>query len=293
MRRWQGIEEYLAVVEQNSFSGAAKKLGISVASVSLKIKALEQRLGVRLLLRSSRNITVTDTGKVFFENCLQMREEYLEAQRELEQWREEDHQLLRVHLSQSIDTSLFTRHLMTFAAEANNLKLQVEDARGEIDTLANDYDVSISMLPIANNSYQQFSLFTDNWVICGSPQYFTNNSCPITPEDLLDHPCIVGSIPWQYGATDYPQINQIQSRITVENGTDQIQAALAGIGLIQRPYHQLKNHLETGSLRIIDQPWAVIEADVVLLFPLSKTPPTVIRQLNEFLSASLAGVARA
>jgi DNA-binding transcriptional LysR family regulator len=256
MDRLGEMEMFAAVAEQGSFTAAARHLGVSTSAVSKYVIALEGRLGVRLLNRTTRRLSLTEAGRDFLEWCARIAADVSEAEHSVASLQAEPRGVLRVNAPMSFGQLHLGPVVSDFLARYPDVQIDMTMTDRRIDIVEEGYDVAIRIGAMPDSSLVARTLAPSRRILCGAPSYFTRHGVPRTPEDLAGHNCL-GHVPLR-GAEEWrfrgPQ-GDISVRATgtfnVNNGDMLRHAALAGTGLALLPTFIVGPDLADGSLRAV------------------------------------------
>ena len=241
------------VVERGGFSAAGRHLNMSVTMVSNHIQALEDRLGVRLLNRTTRKVSLTDIGKVYYDRSRQVLMDLEEADQIAGSQHITPQGQLRIHTSASL-----LRFLSPIAGEflAQYPTVSIDLTVGEqmIDLVEDSYDLAIRILPLPDSSLVVRRLTTWRHMLCCAPAYLEKHAAPTRPSDLTGHNCLRFTFypfgaEWRFEAPDGATISVPITGNLVTNGPEMIRLmALAGRGLFLAPTFLIADELAAGSL---------------------------------------------
>ncbi|KAF0813622.1 HTH-type transcriptional regulator PgrR [Andreprevotia sp. IGB-42] len=248
---WLGVSEFVAVVETHSFTGAAQRLGLSVAQISRQVSALEQRLATRLLYRTTRKVSVTEAGQLYYQHCRPLLDGLRQAEQALAHALDRPNGHLRitapVHYGESVIAPVLHRYLQDHPAITAELNL---DNR-KVDLVAEGYDLGIRLGPMDESSLMVKQLGTRTHYVCASPGYLARFGEPHTLAELKQHQCLVGTVNvWRFKEPDGRMREiSVAGKLRCNSGAALVNAALSGLGLVQLPDYYVQQHLANGALR--------------------------------------------
>jgi DNA-binding transcriptional LysR family regulator len=178
------------VVDSGSFSAASRKLGCTPSAVSKLMERMENRLGVRLLQRTSRSLSLTQEGKTFHRSAVRVLEAVTEAESSLAEVNAPATGLLRVHTTLNFAQMQLAPLLPEFLSLNPALRIEFLLNSEPIDLVNADIDLSLQVGPITNPSLIARRIATTRWLLCASPGYLQSSGVPQLPEDLLRHNCL-------------------------------------------------------------------------------------------------------
>jgi len=247
---------FLNVVQSGSLSGAGRQADLSPASVSRQITALEDELGVRLLNRTSRRLSLTEAGQVYLERAERLLQDLDEMRDAVTQLAVRPRGTLRIQSRISLGTQYVAPLIPAFLAEYPDLNVDLWLTDNDLDLTEHGIDLAIRSGDVADSTLIGRRLASSPRVVCGSPQYWAQHGRPKTPEALSDHNCLTyrfefGGVAarWQFRdqqnqATDI----QVTGNFQTNNGEALRVAALSGLGVALLPAWTVRKHLQVGAL---------------------------------------------
>ena len=187
-----GFEEFVSVVEHGSVTGAAEKLGLPRPTVSKRLARLEERLGVRLLHRSTRRMKLTEQGELLYERARRVVHAVREAEAAVQRHDRVPRGLLRVLIPPRVPEAIFTRWLAEFLQTYPEVSLDVVSTEHHVDLVAEGFDVALRNGPVEDQSLMSRTLVVNAEIAVASPKYLEEHGTPQSAADLADHNCIVG-----------------------------------------------------------------------------------------------------
>lgn len=285
MARWDGIEEFLEVVEAGSFTAAATRLGVSKSYISKQISALEDRFGARLLQRTTRQLTLTGVGEVFFQQCQQMAQQLADAETMISELQHEPLGTLKIALNSSYGVQYMATAVARFAQLHPQLTVEVSANYHDVDLLAEGYDLAIRYGELADSNLIARRLGPHSMCLCASPEYFAAHGVPRRIEDLRTHNCLVGAQRhWQFTQGDSSIRVKVDGNWISEDGATHLAAARCGIGLAQLPDFFVQADVEQGNLLRVEADWAVYERVAWAVYPHSRHISTKVRLFIDFVT---------
>jgi DNA-binding transcriptional LysR family regulator len=296
MRRFQNLEAFIAVVEAGSFTAAAERLDIAKSAVSRRVSALEERLGAQLLRRTTRRLSLTETGKSYYEHSARILADLDEAEAAVAQ----QHGELRGNLRIALPLSFGSRHMYEPIAEFTrrhprvSFDLDLNDRR--IDLIAEGVDLAIRIGRLADSTLIARRLFDARTVVCASPEYLERRGTPQTPDDLAEHDCLVYSNlpdPGKWVCTDAEGLRhsiEVPVTMTASSGDFLCAAAREGLGLVLQPTFIAGELIGRGELQpvLTDHQWPITPAYAI--YPPTRHLSYRVREFIDFLAERFAGV---
>ncbi len=265
MSRWDGIEEFVAVVTAGSFAGAAEALGVSTSHVSRAVARLENRIQGPVFFRTTRTVRLTDTGRVLLEHCQRIIQERDEAFALVSGGGEPQGEL-RLTCSTSLGERFVVPIVRRFALDHPRMNITIELTNRIIDLVAEGYDLAVRTGQLADSRLVGTRIATRQHYLCAAPTYLAQHGRPTGIDDLARHECLIGTSPtWHFQVNGRDHAFRPKGRWRCNNGFAVVDAALAGMGLCQLPAFYVLPHIQAGRLESLlydfqpsDDPiWAV------------------------------------
>jgi DNA-binding transcriptional LysR family regulator len=279
------------VVAAGSLSSAARELGLSPAMVSRRLSALEARLGVRLLNRTTRTLRLTDEGANYYDTCSRLLSEIDEAEAAVSAGRIEPRGALKVALPASFGNRHIAPLVPRFAERYPNVQLALSLSDRTVNIIEEGFDLAVRIAHLEDSSLAARRLAPNRRVVCASPAYLRRHGTPRAPQDLAGHNCITStdfSMNWDY--TDPGGVAgsvRVTGRYACDNWEVLREWALAGLGVALKSTWDVRQHLEDGSLVPLF-PGYTFGSDVAIyaVYPHRRHLPAKTRVFIEFLAES-------
>jgi DNA-binding transcriptional LysR family regulator len=290
MDRFQEVTAFAAVVEAGGFSAAARRTGDSQSAISKAVGALERRLGVQLLNRSTRSVTLTDQGRRYYERMRPLLDEMAQVDGELASSRAEVAGLVRVAASSTFGRLHVLPLLPRLLALHPKLELDLQLSDSVQDLLAEGVDLAIRVSPLQKPDAVVKKVSSTSLVCAGSRLYFERHGIPETPEELVHHNCLVFN-----NMSDWPFVGP-QGKFSVavhgnlsSNTVETILSAVkAGVGIGMFYRASLVDGLRQPDIVTVLDEFVGETRDVSLIWPNRKFIPARVRHVTEFFAAALA-----
>lgn len=287
---------FARVVEERSFTGAAAKLGLSKSAVSAQLGRFEERLGARLLHRTTRRLTLTDAGLELYQRCAALAAQADEAAGLAQGLSQKPQGTLRVNAPTVLGSRCIAPLLGDFLRAHSQLKLELVAEDDFVDVTHGGFDMVIRIARKGQLGAQRTEaarrLAADRLVVCGSPEYLSARGRPETPEDLVGHQCLryMHNSPhqeWRFERGGSAAYVPVPSRLSSNSGEVLRAAALAGEGMAILPRFMVADSLAAGALEEVlkDAGWP--ELGIWALFPERRQLPAKVRAFVDFLAVRL------
>src|SRR5215469_154634 len=294
MDRLESMTAFVGVARAGGFSAASRELGIPLATLSRRVADLESALGVRLLHRSTRQVVVTDAGRTFFAACQRALDDLRDAQDAVTG----EYRTPRGDLSITAPIAFGRLHLQPVALDfltaypQINLRLQFSD---KVLNIADEHiDVALRIAHLPDSSLTARTLGSIRLVVCGSPAYLKAHGAPLRPEDLMQHDCIAWATLgprdtwWFRGDSGTDQQYPIRTRLATTLAESALDAAVAGLGLVQATSYQASGAIGAGQLVVLLRRFECAATPVSLVYVRDRLVPLKFRTFIDFAAPRLA-----
>lgn len=295
MDRFAALENFVRVVEAEGISAAAERWGVAKSAVSRRLSELEQELGVQLIRRTTRRLSLTDTGRGFYERAVAILADLEEAEAAVSA----EHGSLRGRLRVAAPMSFGLLHLgpaiNEFARAHPELEFDLDFNDRQIDLLQEGIDVGIRIAQLEDSSLIARPMARVRNVVCASPEYLRRYGTPATPAELGDHRCLLYSnLPeprrWRYyGADGQAQTVMVREAMRCNNGDQLCAAAGAGLGIVHSPTFIVYRALARGDLVPVLNAYRWQETNAYAIYPHTRHLSQRVRALVDFLVQRFAG----
>jgi DNA-binding transcriptional LysR family regulator len=284
---------FVRVVEAGSLSGAARNLHLSLAVVSRKLARLEERLGVRLVNRTTRTLALTEEGASFHARCVRILAEIDEAEMEVTRGQQTATGLLRVTSTVAFGRRTLAPLLREFQALHPGLQIYLDASDTVVNIIDGGYDLAIRFGRLSDSSLIARQLAPNIRVICGSPDYLDRRGRPQAIEELLTHDCIVfGDPPLDRWSFADGQTVHVRGPLASNDGELGHTWALQGAGLVLKSFWDVQADVEAGRLEIVLPEHSLPAAPIHAIYPHSRHTAAKVRLCVQFLAKRLKEEAR-
>jgi LysR family transcriptional regulator, regulator of peptidoglycan recycling len=281
---------FMAVAEQRSFTRAAKQIGISTATLSQTIRALEERLGIRLLNRTTRSVAPTEAGEMLLSRLKPVLDDYEAAIDSINQFRDKPAGLVRLTVPPPAAHAIIAPRLKEFAALYPEIRLEISVDVTNVDIVSNQFDAGIRRETSIDRDMIAVRLSDEvRGAVVAAPSYLAAHPAPHSPQDLLNHDCIRfrltgGTIlPWRF-AREGESIEIPVSGSFICNDIElTIAAARDGIGLAYLTRDYVVPDLADGRLVSLLEEWTPPAERFYLYYPSRRQIPAALRAVIDFL----------
>lgn len=279
-----------------SFSETARQLGMSPSAVSKAIQRLEERLGVRLLNRTTRSLSLTEDGSAFFDRARQILDEIEEAEADISQSKVIPRGKLRLDLSVALGKMHILPALSQFIAQNPEITLDVSLSDRNIDLIEEGIDATVRVGTGINNRLILRPVGIAKFVTCAAPVYLKRYGTPKTPADLLNHQCVNFVYPqtrrsYQWGFQDNGETLQlaIPETLRIDDAEAMLDAAINGMGIVQVLNYVAGSAIANGQLKpILSEYTTDVEMPIAVVYPQKKHLSAKVRAFVDFMRELIA-----
>jgi DNA-binding transcriptional LysR family regulator len=294
--RVTSMQVFVKVATLGSFSAAGRALGLSQTMVTKHVAALEVRLGIKLLHRSTRKLVLTEGGRSFLAACERILAEIEEAEVSASLDRVEPRGILRLNVPLTFGFREIAPALADLARLYPSVIVDLGLADRYVDLIDEGWDLAIRIGRLQDSSLVARRLAPCRIVVCGAKSYFERHGIPLAPEDLAGHNCLGYTLPtaasasrWIFGR-DGATVVPVSGNLRANNGDALLAAAITGQGIIYQPTFLVGDSLRDGSLIRILPEWEIPELGVYAVLPSGRHAPAKVRVVIDFLAARFAPV---
>ncbi|ODV04287.1 MAG: LysR family transcriptional regulator [Rubrivivax sp. SCN 70-15] len=288
MDRFTEMQAFVAIADAGSFVKAADTLEISKAAISRYVAELESRLGVRLLHRTTRKLSLTPEGEVFLARCRELLGGVEEAEGEITSRSGEASGLLRINVPFSFGLLHLAPLWAEFMAQHPKLVLDVTLADRVVDLVEEGFDMAVRIARLPNSSLVSRQLTSTRMVLCASPTYLRARGQPGHPSELAGHDVLAYSLfsmgdQWEFTGPVGVASVKVTPRLRTNSGDTCRVAALRHQGIVLQPSFMVGADLLAGTLVEVMPAWRSIELGVYAVYPSRKLVSPKVRLMIEFL----------
>jgi DNA-binding transcriptional LysR family regulator len=292
MDRLDAMAILIAAVEAGSFSAASRKLGVPLPTVSRKVADLEAHLRARLLIRTTRKLTLTDAGEAYLAAARTILEQVAEAERAASG----EYLTPRGDLAIAAPIVFGRLHVLpvvtAFLADFPDINVQLVLSDRNADLIGDQLDMAVRIGPLADSSMIATRVGAVRHVACASPDFLAAHGVPKTPDDFAALPCVTfgtsATTSWSFASKSRTARSiPVRSRLVVNTAEAAIDAAIAGVGIARVLSYQVAPAIAERRLRIVLADYEPEPLPVHLLHPAQARPPLKLRRFLEFAAPRL------
>lgn len=289
MNNLTGMAVFARVVEEESFTAAARELALSKSAVSKHVSRLEDRLGARLLNRTTRRLSLTEVGRVFYDRCRRIVEEAAEAEHAVTRLHAEPRGTLKINMPHTFGNLHVTPALPEFMASYPEICIDLDLEDRMVDMVEEGYDMAIRIARLPDSSLIARKLAPFRVVVCASPEYWKSHGRPDLPEDLKQHNCLnykylLTGNTWPFHGPGGKQSVRVSGNLWANNGEALRAAALGGLGVYMAPTFIVGEDLCAGRLEAVLGEFTETDRDIYAVYPETRHLSAKVRAFIDFLA---------
>ena len=281
---FEGIQEFVAVGDTEGFSSAARRLDVSVSHVSRQISALEKRLGVRLVARTTRKVKLTNAGQEYYRRCKAITEGMEEANQITADKTAKLEGNLRISAGGEFASQHIVPVLTQFAFENPSLSIDIDFNSKNVNFIDDGFDFAIRYGELSDSSIVARKLITRTLIAAASPEYLKRRGIPKHPNELKNHHCLIANSDiWKFetpkGNLDIPVSGNWKSN----SGSAIVHACLQGLGIAYMPKSSFKDSIKSKKLQTILKPYWAKKVITWIVYPDRHFVPLRARRAIDYL----------
>jgi len=288
------LTAFVAVADQLSFRAAATRLGVTPSALSHTMRQLEERIGVRLLNRTTRSVSLTDAGLRLLDRLRPAIDQIDGALEGLNEERQRPFGHLRIHAGHLAAAAVIAPVWSRFLSAYPDVELEIKADQTSPDIVAMGYDAGISTRDrIATDMIATQVTGPLKVAVVGAPSYFAQRGRPRSPSDLVRHSCVQyrkdhdgPMFEWPFTRNGKSQKTSIRGRITVNTPSLAVRAAVDGLGMVYMVEALVEPYLRTGQLVRVLEDWSPILEGFVLYYPSHRQISATLRAFIDLVKAS-------
>ncbi|WP_049623234.1 LysR family transcriptional regulator [Frateuria defendens] len=292
MSQLEDMRLFVETLDAASFTAAAERLGLSKQFVSKRVMALEDRLGVRLLNRTTRKLRATELGLAYYERARQILEAVEDAEQTIARQNAAPRGTLRLSAPMSFGTMHLSPAIPRFLAAHTEVAIELDLNDRTVDLVGEGYDMAVRIGTLADSSLIARNIAPVEVVTCASPDYLARRGAPRTPEALRQYDCLLyghgKSVEWPFTVHGKTQAFPVTGRLLANNGEVVRDAAIAGLGLVHLPTFIVGEALRAGQLATVLDDYRPPVAAIYAVYPQHRQSSLAIHAFVDFLRSTFA-----
>lgn len=285
---WQGITEFVAVSEAQSFSVAAKNLGISTAQVSRQISALEQRLQVKLFYRTTRSVSPTQEAQLFYQHCRSILDGLATAEQAITQLQSRPQGKIKLTAPLTYGEKMIMPLVNDFMALYDEVEVVTELSNHQLDLIEGGFDLAIRLGQLPDSSLVAKQISQRINYVCASQNYLNKYGIPEQLTDLKSHNCLLGTQDaWRFTEQGKERHIKVKGNLRCNSGVALLDAALKDLGIVQLSDYFLQPYIDSGRLVPLLNEFTKQSEGIWAVYPQNRYLSPKIRLLIDFLAEHL------
>ncbi len=288
------MRAFAAVVAAGSFTGGAARMGISTALASKYVSRLEDRLGARLINRTTRSLNVTEVGRAYHQRCLQLLDDLDELEAAVGDEAGPPKGELRISAPRTFGEMHLTCAVGDFLAENPQITVAITLSERFVDIVDEGYDMAVRIGVLPDSSLFARRIAATPLVTCAAPAYLDAHGRPETPAHLADFDCIIDTNlrrpeQWVFGTGDAARTIQVGGRFRVNSAAAARNAVVAGVGIALVPLFAIADDLRDGRAEVLLAEHAPSALGVYIVYPHNRHLTGKVRAFVDFLAKRFSG----
>lgn len=289
MDRYTEIRSFALVAEHGSFAAAALNEGVTPVIMGRRLDALEKRLGVKLMHRSTRGLKLTDLGEQFLDGAVALLKEFDKIESSITA----DRNTVRGHLVVSAPAAFGRKHVAplgpNFQQRFPELKISFNLTDSVVDLVRDGYDMALRIGTVTDPNYVAVNLFPNRRVLCATPDYLARNGTPKTLEELSKHNCLAFNLMggqqrgWTFLRDGKPIAIRVSGNLDCNDGELLFSWVKQGIGIGWRSTWEIQSELKRRELVTLLDEYAILAYDIQAIYPQQRFLPAKVRFFIDYL----------
>jgi len=293
---WEGISEFVYVAEHESFTQGAKALGISTAQVSRQISALEQRLNIKLLYRTTRRVSLTEEGRVFYQHCRGVLDGLDAAEQAVSNLQSKPQGKIKLTAPVTYGEQQLLPLINDFMVQYQDIEVSAFLSNQKIDLIEGGYDLAIRIGKLNDSTMMAKKLSQRTNFVCAAPAYLDRYGIPTALNDLSQHNCLLGTRDYWHFIDTGPRVSEdagkeknlrVSGTVQYNSGYSLVDAALKGLGIVQLPDYYVQKYLASGELVSLLDDYREPTENIWAVYPHNRHLSPKIRLLVDYLAEQL------
>lgn len=288
MNKFEQLEAFVAVVDRHSFSHAADKLGVAKSVLSRRVSQLEKRLGVQLMRRTTRKLSLTDAGRHFYQRAVSLLADLNDAERIVSDTQSKLSGKIKLTAPLALGISHLSVPIATFMTNHSEVEMEVELNDREVDLVEEGFDLAVRVGNLQDSSLIARKLASVNFAVCASADYLHRYGTPQHPSELSQHQLLVYSNlqigqQWAFGDKEGRVTTRLRYRLSANNGEFLANVACEGLAITAGPLFFLQAYIDSGKLIPILTDFPRPQAGMYALYPPGRLVSRRVKAFSDFL----------
>jgi DNA-binding transcriptional LysR family regulator len=286
--QWDGISEFVYVAENESFTLASKKMAISTAQVSRQVSALEKRLNIKLFYRTTRKVSLTEEGRVFYQHCRSVLDGLDAAERAITNLQSKPQGKIKLTAPVAYGEKQILPLVNNFIKQYSDVEVSAYLSNRQVDIVEDGYDLAIRLGKLGDSTMMAKKLGKRTNYVCASPEYLDKQGIPHSISELNKHSCLLGTLDyWHFRESGREKSLRVTGRLRYNNGYSLTDAALKGLGIVQLPDYYVEQYIQSGELLTLLDNYRAPDEGIWAVYPQNRHLSPKIRLLVDYFAEQL------
>ena len=286
--QWDGISEFVYVAENESFTLASKKMAISTAQVSRQVSALEKRLNIKLFYRTTRKVSLTEEGRIFYQHCRSVLDGLDAAERAITNLQSKPQGKIKLTAPVAYGEKQILPLVNNFIKKYSDVEVSAYLSNQQVDLVEDGYDLAIRLGKLSDSTMMAKKLGKRTNYVCASPDYLAKHGIPHSISELNKHSCLLGTLDyWNFRESGREKSVRVTGRLRYNNGYSLTDAALKGLGIVQLPDYYVEEQIKSGELVTLLDNYRAPDEGIWAVYPQNRHLSPKIRLLVDYLAEQL------
>lgn len=288
MNKFEQLEAFVTVVDRQGFSAAADHLGVAKSIISRRVSELEKRLGSRLLHRTTRRQSLTDSGRHFYQRAQTLLFDLDEAEQMISDTQVNLSGRIKLAVPLGIGISQLSLPISSFMKAHSEIEIDIVLDDRVIDLVAEGFDMAVRIGHLQDSSLVARKLASVEFAVCASKDYLQQYGEPLHPSDLSEHEVMIYSNvvvgqQWHFYEGDKRLTPRVKHRLSANNGELLASAASHGLGITAGPLFYLQEYIDRGDLVPVLQSFSVGSAGMYAVYPSGRLVSRRVKSFSDYL----------
>ena len=294
MNKFEELESFVAVVDHHSFSAAADRLGVAKSSLSKRVSELEKRLGVQLMQRTTRKLSLTDSGRHFYQRAVNLLADLNEAEQMVSDAQVGLSGRIKLAAPLGLGVGQLSKPLSDFMQLHPSIKIDLDLNDRQLDLVDEGFDLAVRVGELEDSSLIARKLSSAGFAVCASPAYLALHGVPQHPSELVDHEVLIYSNvsvshQWSFDDNGKRVSPRVKSRMRANNGEVLANFAQHGLGIVSGPLFFLQTYIDSGALVSILDDYPRAETGIYAVYPPGRLVSRRVKMLSDYLLGYFKG----
>lgn len=286
--QWNGISEFIQVAEKHSFTQASQLLGVSTAQVSRQVTALENRLKTKLFYRTTRKVSLTEEGQIFYQHCRNLLDGLQVAEQTISNLQSAPQGHIKLSAPVTYGEKKIIPLVNDFLVSHPQITINALLSNRQVDLIEEGVDLAIRLGKLSDSNMIARKLGDRRNYVCASNSYINKFGSPYTLSELADHNCLLGTLDyWRFTDKGKEKNIRVSGNFRCNSGIALLDAAYKGQGIVQLPDYYVRDSIEKGDLVVMLENYRADDEGIWAVYPHNRHVSPKIKFLIKFLKDNL------